>query len=221
MNQAMHSFNYKKNSTSKQIRLSAQALDDGGLTEAALSGDEQAWAELLRRHGPTMRRCITSVTSRFRAVASPEDEHDIFATVCLRLVQHQGKRLRAFDPTRGCSLGAWLGTITIRTTYDFLRKHKRDSKRSSEALLDSMTSSEPDAFDCYLGAQRAQLLQDWMQQMNQRDRVFLENVCTDTTDPKKLADEMGISVATVYSKKHKLIARLNRQACATSAGAAA
>jgi RNA polymerase sigma-70 factor (ECF subfamily) len=221
MNQAMHSFDFNSSPTPTTIRLAARDLDDGSLVQAALASDELAWAELLRRYGPTMRRCITSVTSRFRVVASPEDENDIFATVCLRLVQNQGKRLRSFDPARGCSLGAWLGTIAIRTTYDFLRKHKRDSKRSAEALLDSMTSSEPDPFDRYLSAQRSQLLADWMREMNQRDRMFLENVTADTTNPKALADDLGISVATVYSKKHKLIARLNRKASGELAGVAA
>ncbi len=222
MKQAMHTIPHLASAPSPAtIRLDAENLDDPALLEALLSGSEQAWAELLRRHGPTMRRCITSVTSRFRAVASPEDEQDIYSTVCLRLVQNGGKRLAAFDPSRGCSLAAWLGTIAIRTTYDFLRKHKRDAKRSSVSVLESVSSIDPDPFECYLGTERTNRVRDWMRDLNPRDRVFLEQICTENLDPKALAEDMGISVATVYSKKHKLIARLNRRASADLTSAAA
>lgn len=52
-----------------------------------------------------------------------------------------------------------------------------------------------------------------------RDRQFLDHVCAETLNAKEIAEEMGISVATVYSKKHKLIGRLARMADEQSAAA--
>lgn len=220
MKQPMDTTELTPSSPSFERRDPAQ-FDDQTLVAALVAGDERAWVELLRRHGPTMKRCITSVTSRFRKVASPEDEQDIFATVCLRLLQNDYSRLSAFDPERGCSLSSWLGTITVRATYDFLRKHKRDSKRNCEVVLDAFESSAPDPFDQCLTRERSSHVNGWMQHMQQRDRIFLEQVCTESADPKQLATEMGISVATVYSKKHKLLARLSNMAAQEPAYAAA
>ncbi|MCA9599498.1 MAG: sigma-70 family RNA polymerase sigma factor [Myxococcales bacterium] len=193
--------------------------DDRALVDAMITGDDRAWNTFMALHGPTLRRCITRVTSRFRSVVSGDDEQEIFSVLCLRLVQNGGSRLAAFDPTRGASLGTWLGTLAIHTTYDYLRQRRRESNRHRQAALGMDFSSGPDPLDQVLDRERAMVARQLLGEIPDRDRQFLDHVCAETLNAKEIAEEMGISVATVYSKKHKLIGRLARMADEQSAAA--
>jgi RNA polymerase sigma-70 factor (ECF subfamily) len=188
--------------------------DDARLVAALLSGDERAWRELICRHGPSVRRCITGVTSRFRGVVSSDDEAEIFATFCLRLLQNDRSKLAAFDASRGAALGTWLGMVAIQTAYDFLRQRRREKNRDHRAPLEAMAASGPDPFDRYLEQQRLDVARKLLDQITPRDREFLTELCSESFEPSELARQMGIRLSTVYTKKHKLIGRLARLAAA-------
>jgi RNA polymerase sigma-70 factor (ECF subfamily) len=187
-------------------------LEDRALVDALISGDDRAWNEFMHRYGPTLRRCISRVTSRFSSVTSCDDEQEIFSVLCLRLVQNGSRRLAAFDPTRGASLGTWLGTLAIHTTYDYLRQRRRESNRHRQAALGMDFTSGPNPLDEVLERERTLVARQLLGDIPARDRQFLDHVCAETLNAKEIAEQMGISVATVYSKKHKLIGRLARMA---------
>lgn len=184
--------------------------DDAALVRRLLDGDERAWRELISRHGPAVRRCITSVTSRFRGMLSADDEQEIFSSFCIRLLQNDRSKLEAFDPARGCSLGTWLGMVALQTSYDFLRKRRRESGRDHQTAPDALSAVGPDPFDRCLEQERLRLARRLLGRLSERDREFLDHLCSDRFEPEELARRMGISVSTVYTKKHKLIGRLSR-----------
>lgn len=190
------------------------ANDDARLVAGLLAGDERAWRELICRHGPSVRRCITGVTSRFRGVVSSDDEAEIFATFCLRLLQNDRSKLAAFDASRGAALGTWLGMVAIQTAYDFLRQRRREKNRDHRAPLEAMAASGPDPFDRYLEQERVDVARKLLDQITPRDREFLAELCSDGFEPTELARQLGIRLSTVYTKKHKLIGRLARLAAA-------
>jgi RNA polymerase sigma-70 factor (ECF subfamily) len=188
--------------------------DDAALVSAMLDGDERAWRELITRYGPSVRRCITAVTSRFRGVVSSDDEEEIFSTFCLRLLQNDRSKLAAFDAGRGASLGTWLGMVAIQTAYDLLRQRRREKNRDHRAPLEALVAGGPDPFDLYLHRERQDLARQLLDRITERDRTFLTELCSETFEPEELARQMGIRLSTVYTKKHKLIGRLARLAAA-------
>jgi RNA polymerase sigma-70 factor (ECF subfamily) len=179
-----------------------------------LDGDERAWRELICRYGPSVRRCITAVTSRFRGVVSSDDEEEIFSTFCLRLLQNDRSKLAAFDAGRGASLGTWLGMVAIQTAYDLLRQRRREKNRDHRAPLEALVAGGPDPFDLHLHRERQDLARQLLDRITERDRAFLTALCSETFEPEELAQQMGIRLSTVYTKKHKLIGRLARLAAA-------
>jgi RNA polymerase sigma factor (sigma-70 family) len=186
--------------------------DESRLLQALVSGDPAAWRELLLRYRSVIERSITSVTSRFRSVLSADDEQEIFATLCIRLLENDRRRLAAFDPDRGCSLATWLGMLAIRTAHDLLRQRRRESNRDHHAMLDSLSATGPDPYEQCLERERLAILHGLLGHCSDRDRQFFNQLCSDTFDPESIARELGIAVTTVYTKKHKLVGRLVRLA---------
>jgi RNA polymerase sigma-70 factor (ECF subfamily) len=184
--------------------------EEAMLVQSLLAGERRAWKEFMRRYEPGVRRCITSVVSRFRRLVSVEDEEEIFAEFCVRLLQNDRSKLGAFDPDRGCSLSSWLGMVAIQTARDHLRRRRRDSYRDHMAELDAIQSSGPDPFDQCLQDERIRLARGLVENLSDRDREFIGRMCSEAFDAEQVAQQMGISVATVYTKKHKLVSRLTR-----------
>lgn len=90
----------------------APAADDA-LVSAALDGNHEAFAELVRRH----RRRVFATAARFA-----RDDHqldDICQEVFVRVFRNLGK-FRGDAPFEH-----WLARITVSACYDFLRKERR------------------------------------------------------------------------------------------------
>jgi RNA polymerase sigma-70 factor (ECF subfamily) len=189
---------------------SASLLDDGALVRALVAGERDAWSEFMRRYEPGIRRCITSVVSRFRRVVSSEDEQEIFSDFCVRILQHDRSKLEAFDPSRGCSLATWLGMVAIQTARDHLRRRRRDSYRDYHAEIDTFESNSENPYEQCLRHERAELARVLLDSFTERDREFIGRLCSDAFEAEDVARQMGISVGTVYTKKHKLVGRLTR-----------
>jgi len=187
------------------------------MVQALIDGDERAWRDFLVKYGPGVRRCITSVTSRFRGSVSPADEEEIFSSFCLRLLSNDKSRLHAFDPRRGAALGTWLGMMAIQTTYDFLRRRRREAGRDQRAVLDVLCAPGPDPLELYQEQERAGALRRLLGQVSEQDRKLFEALCSDSFEPDVLARELGVKLSTIYTKKHKLIGRLARLAEAEAA----
>jgi RNA polymerase sigma factor (sigma-70 family) len=186
--------------------------DESRLIPALIAGDEQAWRELWLHYRPVMLRSITSVSSRFRRVLSADDEQEIFATLCIRLLEDDRRRLAAFDPDRGCSLGTWLGMLAVRTAHDVLRQRRRESQRDHLAVLDAAPAAGPDPYEQCLERERVEIVQRLLTSCSDRDRQFFDQISADAFDPNAIAQQLGIAVTTVYTKKHKLVGRLSRLA---------
>jgi RNA polymerase sigma-70 factor (ECF subfamily) len=93
--------------------LAPVAPSDEALVTATLGGDDDAFAELVRRH----RHRVFGTAARFA-----RDDHqldDICQEVFIRAFRHLGK-FRGSAPFEH-----WLARITVSACYDFLRKERR------------------------------------------------------------------------------------------------
>lgn len=192
------------------VRLPANPKDwsDIDLLRMTLRSQPQAWNELVRRYRSLVYRCITKVTGRYDAVLSSADADEIYGEVMMSLWRDDMRKLRAYDPRRGTKLSSWIGMIATNTAYDYLRGTAR------RPILDridgdpEIDSEEASALDGILSTERRSHLNDMLADYSDKDRAFVSLYYAQGLPAEEVAEEMKISIKTVYSKKHKLLARL-------------
>jgi RNA polymerase sigma-70 factor, ECF subfamily len=191
------------------------ALPDDELVTAVAAGKDGAWSELMRRHQRLLVGCVRKVLRRYRVFVSEDDVEDVVATVHLNLVKDDYKKLRTFDPTRGYRLSSWIGLIATTTALDALRRRAPDhtsldgdGEGGTNAPL--VVDEAPSASDALESQERWRALLGAVNELGEADREFLRLYYDEELDPETLAARLGISVATVYSRKNKVAAKLRR-----------
>jgi RNA polymerase sigma-70 factor (ECF subfamily) len=185
-----------------------QATDDAALVQALLADDARAWREFNTRFSRLVLSTISRVTARFSGVVSQEDMREIYATFCMQLLANDKHKLRSFDPERGNKLSTWLGLLASNAAYDFLRGARREPRRAAMSEAEDLTSMTPDPCESALMRERASLVGELLSQFTDKDREFIQLYFGEGLAPEIVAERMSISVKTVYSKKHKIQARL-------------
>jgi RNA polymerase sigma-70 factor (ECF subfamily) len=184
---------------------------------ALIDNQPAAWREFQRRFDRLIMRCITNVTKRFAAV-STEDVREIYAQLYLSLVTHDRAKLRAFDPSRGSRLSSYVGMLAMHCAYDWLRSMRREPQRETLAEAADLTSDTPDPFELTVQQERADLAARVLEGFSERDRTFAALYFGEGMEPHEIARSMKISVKTVYSKKHKIKAKLESIVAAIRGG---
>ncbi|MEY4543895.1 MAG: hypothetical protein RL685_90 [Pseudomonadota bacterium] len=188
--------------------------DDATLVEGLLQSEEEAWRVFHERYSRQLLGVISRVTRRFPQLTGTDHLEEIYASLCLRLLKDDKRRLRSFDPTRGTPLGSWLCTLARNCAHDFLRVHRRQPwlcKVSDDLSEVEAPSDTPDAFSVCCEREQARALCHLVDGLSERDREFL-GAYLQGFEPEQIAAQLGISVSTVYSKKHKILARLEQAA---------
>jgi RNA polymerase sigma-70 factor, ECF subfamily len=188
--------------------LAPSEWSDAELLRKVLRHDERSWREFLRRFRPLIYRCISKVTGRYDSVLSSADVDEVYAEVLLSLLRDDMRKLRLYDARRGSKLSSWLGLLATNMAYDFLRGTAR------RPILDRIDGApdidSPDAspLDNLLEAEQRQVLNGLLADYSDKDRTFVSLFYAQGMPAEDVADEMNISIKTVYSKKHKLLTRL-------------
>lgn len=173
-----------------------------------VTGSEPAWRTFHARYARLIYRCIVSVAGRFSPLLGGDDVHEIYASLLCDLLANDMKKLRSFDPARGKRLSSWIGLLATHAAYDYLRQQRRERDRASAADAEAVASDAPDPFDQVSARQRASLVRDVFAEFSAKDQQFIALYFADGLAPEEVATRMGISVKTVYSKKHKIRLRL-------------
>jgi RNA polymerase sigma-70 factor (ECF subfamily) len=197
-------------STLSEAVLLPCAYSEQQLLDEMLGGRDHAWVEFHNRYARLIFRCITKVTGRFSTVVSAEDVQEIYATLILQLLSNDMHKLRSYDPQRGNRLGTWIGMLAINASYDHLRAARREPNRGSLVEAEEMTSDIMDPFAEVDRKQREQIVADLLESFSEKDRLFVALYFDQGLDAEEVALRMKISVKTVYSKKHKIRARLEK-----------
>jgi len=184
------------------------ATDDASLVRALIADDAHAWREFNTRFSRLVLSTISRVTARFSGVVSQEDLREIYATFCVQLLANDKLKLRSFDPERGNKLSTWLGLLASHTAYDFLRGARREPRRAALSEAEELSSSLPDPCESALMRERASLVGQLLAHFTDKDRAFIQLYFGEGLAPEIVAEKLNISVKTVYSKKHKIQARL-------------
>ena len=157
---------------------------DEDLVAATLGGDEDAFAELVRRH----KRRVFGTASRFA-----RDDHqldDIAQEVFLRAFRHLGK-FRGDAPFEH-----WLARITVSACYDFLRKERRIREQVS---LDAHDFDLRDVnVDAALAAGGArELLEFAMRRLTAEERLIITLAELEERPMREISELTGWSESNV------------------------
>jgi len=183
-------------------------IDELRLVERLIADEPSAWRAFAQNYTGLVIGVIRRVMTRFSRVSNEQDIDEIYARFCLELLAHDKKKLRLFDPAKGCRLSSWLGLLATNATYDYLRKLRRHLSNEPLPERDSLASDSPSAFELVALSQQARLAAEILDDLSERDREFVELYFGEGLEPEEISRRMGISVKTVYTKKHKITARL-------------
>jgi len=182
--------------------------NDLEMVSGLLENRPEAWRALTLRYGRLIQSCISRVVSRFPSVVRPEDQAEIYSMLYLQLLANDRMKLRSFAPERGSRLSTWLGLLATHTAYDFLRTIRRIPRTTGLSEAEELAGETPDPVDVTLVRERASLVDVALAGFTSKDREFVELYFGEGLGPDEVARRMGISVKTVYSKRHKIQRRL-------------
>ena len=171
--------------------------EDAGLVRAAIGGDDEAFAELVRRHKGTVLRCA----SRF--ARNPAELEDLGQETFLRAFRD----LRSF---RGdAPFGHWLSRVTVRACYDALRKRRREEKDVSLEIL-AAPVADPSA-GSVLSARHARiLLERAMSRLKPEDRLVITLYELEDRSLREVAELTGWSETRVKVRAFRARQALKR-----------
>jgi RNA polymerase sigma-70 factor, ECF subfamily len=192
------------------LNTSAAAADeDATLLAGIFAGSPRAWAEFHRRFDTVIHRCVAKVLRRFGSVVSTDDVCDVRCSFYVTLLGSDMRKLRGFDPAQGTRLASWIGLLATHAAYDHLRKVRREGGKAELSAAAELACTEPTPFERVMESQRAAHTARTLESFSEKDREFAELYFGEGQDPAVIAETMQISVKTVYSKKHKIQARLS------------
>ncbi len=185
--------------------------EEARLLKRVLRGDQQAWAEFSRRYENLIVSCVIKVLRRYNASFCAEDLADLVAEVWLVLLRDDMRKLRLYDASRGYRLASWVGLMATNSTIDQLRLRSADCTylddiACPERLL--VDASSPDAG--IEEREAADLARRALDQLSGEERDFVVSCFHEERRPEELAEELGITVNTVYSRKFKIREKLVR-----------
>jgi RNA polymerase sigma-70 factor, ECF subfamily len=184
------------------------SCSDLDMVAGLLENRAEAWRAFTLRYGRLIQSCISRVVSRFPSVVRPEDQAEIYSMLYLQLLANDRMKLRSFAPERGSRLSTWLGLLATHTAYDFLRTIRRIPRTTGLSEAEELAGETPDPVDVTLVRERASLVDVALAGFTSKDREFVELYFAEGLGPDEVARRMGISVKTVYSKRHKIQRRL-------------
>ncbi|MDB4958298.1 MAG: polymerase, sigma-24 subunit, subfamily [Myxococcales bacterium] len=184
---------------------------DRDLLRCVLRSDARGWTELVRRYRPLIYRCITKVTLKYAPMLSGADIDEIYAEVMMQLIRENMRKLRIYNPARGTKLGSWIGMISVNAAYDFLRgAGRRPVLDKVDGTIDPHDECDRTPLDQLIEKERWEHLNTLLSEFTDKDRMFVELYYQKGMEADEIAEEMQISLKTVYSKKHKIRAHLVR-----------
>jgi RNA polymerase sigma-70 factor (ECF subfamily) len=173
-----------------------------------LRGEARAWRAFHLRYDRLIYRAIHKVTARFSTVLGSADVEEIHALLMCSLNARDMHKLRSFDPNRGNRLSTWVGLLATNAAWDYLRSVARQPMRGNLMEAEDLSCERPDPFHAAAAKEEWARVGEMLRDFSEKDRTFVDLFFLQGWTPEQIAEEMRISVKTVYSKKHKIRCRL-------------
>ncbi|MGD8915561.1 MAG: RNA polymerase sigma factor [Syntrophobacterales bacterium] len=179
---------------------------DAEVVYQVVSGDVNAFERLLKRYEAHVLRIVKKHI--------PFDKvEEVAQDVFIRIYQS----LPNFK--RDDSFKQWLSTITVRTCYDFWRKHYRYreipisslSEKHQAWLEEAMATRSSQSFDDIASQNEAREILDWaLDRLSPEDRMVLELVYLEGYSVKEAANLLGWSTTKVKVRSFRSRKKLHK-----------
>ena len=199
--------------------------DDPTLLTACLSGERRAWTTLVERYTRYVAWLVRMTAQRCAVELDDDAVGDYHAEVFASLLEDDMRRLRLYRGENGCSVRSWLRVIAVRRTLDLLRRRRPEA--SLEQLVEQgaqwSDDSAPDALSALIeghdpGPREA--LEAAAAQLSPQDRALLELLYVKKLPAEAAATALGINRGALYTRKTRLVQRLQALVDADGAGEA-
>lgn len=190
----------------------AEKTDDLELLADLLAAKPGAWRPFYDRFERLIAGCIRRVCGRYAHRPAAEDIEDLINTVCLQMLNNDYRKLRQFDPLKGYRLSSWVGLISTNVAHDALRRRGPTVQPMDalEAAGFEPVDPGPSPAETTLRRQRVTLLERALEQLAPAERSFVEYYYARGLSAHDVADLMGTTINTVYSRKNKVRSKLQR-----------
>ena len=166
-------------------------------------GDEAAFTELTRRHGPPLIKFLRGMLG-----ADSPDADDVYQETWIRAINNGMK-------WTGGSYKAWLATIARNLAIDAIRRRKPalslDAENEDGAKLsETIRDTRPDAAANISGAETESEIALAVQALpDEQKEVFLMRTADDLSF-KEIAETLGISINTALGRMHYAVGKLKK-----------
>lgn len=193
------------------------ALDDAALLTEVLGNHPSAFRVFYDRYRRLMMACINRAAGRAGVRLQADDLADVLGDCCANMVAHDYRRLRLYRPDGGCSVSSWVGVIATSTAQDFLRRERRRRlEPTHDAELERVAPCVEGPDVALMDREERSFVDTALERFSKRDRRFVELYFLEALAPEAIAEELGVSVSTVYSKKAKIKTKLRALARAAA-----
>jgi len=195
----------------------AEEAQEAGLVDACRRGEREAWARLVETKSRLVYHAIHT-TFRAKGVEPADGEveglhNEVFAA----LFADGCKKLASFEGRNGCTLASWIRLIAVRTTLTHLsRRHRlvlatdhfggRDVDEGEP--LDRLPHAGPNPEEEAITAAEIARLRQAMASLSEADRLFVTLHFLREMRLPEVAEMMGITTNTAYTRKHRVLKRL-------------
>jgi len=196
--------------------MSTDLREDQHLLSRCIAGDKKALEKFVRKFSDLIFRSVQYTFTAKHIQFNYNDLEDLHNTVFLTLFENECKKLSQYKGTNGCSLATWIKIVTVSTVLNHIRRQGIDSiiwKKKQVALddLPELKSNDLEVLTALEKVEQQQFLQERIQKLSARDRLFLNLHFSKGYSIKEVAEVMQLSVENAYTIKHRAIKRLKSQ----------
>ena len=186
------------------------------LISRCIAGDRWAWEKFVRKFSDLIFRSVQYTFAAKQVQFNHQDLEDLQNTVFLKLFENNGEKLSQFRGDNGCSLATWIKIVTVRTVLNHIRRKGMDSIgwKSKRVTLDDLPELKCENMAALAALEKTEqqrLLQEKIQKLSARDRLFLSLHFGSGCSIKEVAEVMQLSIENAYIIKHRAIKRIKYQ----------
>jgi RNA polymerase sigma factor (sigma-70 family) len=186
--------------TTDDERSSVRTISDATLVKRCLSGQEEAWSQLIDKY----KALIYSIPVKY---GLPQQEAaDVFQGTCMELLTHLG------DLREPRALPKWLIQVAYHKCYHWKRQQQRLVSRDGEAELPE-PEIPPVAEELVRQTQEEQMLREAMASLAPRCRKLVEMLFFESPSRpySEVANELNLAVGSIGLTRQKCIESLRKR----------
>ena len=187
--------------------------EDRRLLVQCIAGDREASEVFVRRFSNLIYKSVLYTLRTKHVAYTQQDLEDLHNTIFLQLFEKGCKKLMQYEGINGCSLASWIRIVAVRMVLNHVRKKGLDAitwqkRQIPFDELHDLKGGTVEPLVLMEEAEKERLLQDGIQSLPPRDRLFMKLHFDQGLPVEEVASAMRITIQNVYTLKHRAIQKL-------------